>query len=107
MFQDVAGEYGEKRDDVMNYLIITLAVFGVIACGLTGTLWYLRAVKKMIVKDLQYGLVIDNLKHVAIVVGVLSGSISGSSKLPLKYFPPGSSKLPQMRVPCVIITSMG
>ena len=78
MFQDVAGEYGEKRDDVMNYLIITLAVFGVIACGLTGTLWYLRAVKKMIVKDLQYGLVIDKIKHIAIVVGVLSGSISGA-----------------------------
>ena len=61
----------------MNYLIIVLAVFGVIACGLTGALWHLQTAKRMIAKDLQYGLVIDNIKHAAIAVGILSGSAVG------------------------------
>ena len=58
----------------MHYLIITLAVIGVIAGALTGILWYLQTAQKIIQRDLQHGIVIGKIRHVAIVVGALAGS---------------------------------
>ncbi|MEE3234425.1 MAG: MotA/TolQ/ExbB proton channel family protein [Candidatus Latescibacterota bacterium] len=61
----------------MHYLIIVLAIFGVFACALTGVLWYLQTVQKMIERDLRHGIVIANIKHVAVVVGSLAGLAVG------------------------------
>lgn len=61
----------------MHYLIVILAVIGVIAGALTGILWYLQTAQKLIQRDLQHGIVIGKIRHVAIVVGALAGSAVG------------------------------
>ena len=62
----------------MNYLIVLVAICGVIACVLTGVFWYLQVVKQMIARDEIYDLAIARLKHIAVLVGALAGSGVGA-----------------------------
>ena len=67
----------ERSDDIMNYLIVLVAIFGVIACALTGVFGILSC-ETNDCRDEIYGLAIARLKHVAVLVGALAGSGVGA-----------------------------
>ncbi len=62
----------------MNWLIVTIGVLALVACGATGGLVMLLRARRMRQRERAYGVQAPYLQLIAVIIGVMAGLIIGS-----------------------------